>query len=73
MFELHEHYRAGKAVAAHCRGSVGRSPLLASIMTLDGGSADDVWQRISQARGVSVPDTDAQRNWVRGLPARPRN
>lgn len=73
LFRLHDHFRAGGAIAAHCRASVGRGPLLiASLMMLDGGSAEDVWRRISEARGVSVPDTDAQRAWIKGLPARPR-
>lgn len=70
-FELHDEFRAGASIAAHCRASVGRSPLLiASIMVLDGASPEDAWRRISEARGVPVPDTGAQRQWIRSLPSR---
>jgi len=69
--ELHEHYRAGGAIAAHCRGSIGRSPLLiASILVLDGCEPEDAWRRIALARGVPVPDTSEQRNWIKRLDAR---
>ena len=71
LFQLHDRFRGGGNIAAHCRASVGRSPLLiASIMVLDGASPEDAWSRISRARGVPVPDTDAQRAWVRSLSAR---
>lgn len=65
---LYARFRQGAAVAAHCRGSLGRSPMLiASLMVLGGASPDDAWGRISRARGLPVPETDAQRQWVRDL------
>jgi protein-tyrosine phosphatase len=73
LFELHDRLRAGAAIAAHCRGSVGRAPLLvASLLVLDGAHWEDAWRRVGLARGVPVPDTDAQRQWIRSLPARSR-
>lgn len=71
LFEMHDRLRSGAAIAAHCRGSVGRAPLtIAGILVLDGADPDDAWSRISIARGVPVPDTDAQRRWVSALSAR---
>lgn len=63
--ELHGRLGNGAAIAAHCRGSVGRSPLLiASLLVLDGLSPDDAWRAVSEARGLAVPDTDEQRRWM---------
>jgi protein-tyrosine phosphatase len=59
---------AGKTVAIHCRAGIGRSSLIAAVvmMRLDTGvSADLALTRISKARGMDVPDTDAQRAWLR--------
>jgi protein-tyrosine phosphatase len=71
LFRLHDSLRSGAAIAAHCRGSVGRSPLvLASLLVLDGAAPDVAWERVSQARGLSVPDTDEQRRWIFSLPNR---
>lgn len=71
LHELHDRLVAGAAIAAHCRGSIGRSPLLiASLLVLDGTDWEEAWQRISRARGLPVPDTDAQRQWIRQLAAR---
>jgi hypothetical protein len=47
----------GKAVAVHCRAGIGRS----SLMGLTPGMA---FHLIGEARGVKVPDTEGQRDWV---------
>src|SRR5215472_12911861 len=61
---LYEEARTGRSVAAHCRGCIGRSSvLLATIMRLDGFSAEEAFDRISRARGTNVPDTDEQAAW----------
>ncbi|MGE3073795.1 MAG: tyrosine protein phosphatase [Dehalococcoidia bacterium] len=71
LFELHERYRSGESLAAHCRGGVGRSPLtIAGLLVLDGADPDDAWSRVSAARGVAVPDTAEQRQWIKTLSAR---
>ncbi len=67
---LHARLQGGAGIAAHCRGSVGRSPLLvASLLVLDGRSPEDAWSTVSAARGVAVPDTDEQRRWIARLRA----
>jgi protein-tyrosine phosphatase len=55
----------GKAVAIHCRAGIGRSALIAAcILGRGGADANQAFAKISASRGVVVPDTDAQRDWV---------
>ena len=57
--------QAKKGVVIHCRIGIGRSALVAaSVLTLAGVGVDDAFSQISRARGVPVPDTEAQREWV---------
>jgi len=55
----------GQSVAVHCRAGIGRSGMLVSVV-LAGflGTADQAIQTVSEARGVEVPDTAAQRSFV---------
>ena len=55
----------GATVAIHCRGGVGRSSVMAACVLISGGvSDDDALASIARARGVRVPETDQQRQWV---------
>lgn len=55
----------GRAVAIHCRAGIGRSALMAAcaLVCLGAGPAPAL-EAIGKARGVSVPDTEAQILWV---------
>jgi protein-tyrosine phosphatase len=56
---------AGKAVAIHCRAGIGRSALIAAcVLARNGYDVGGAFDTIAEARGVAVPDTDAQRVWV---------
>jgi protein-tyrosine phosphatase len=56
---------AGKTVAVHCRAGIGRSALVAAcVLTRFGYAASDAFSLIAASRGVTVPDTGAQRDWV---------
>jgi protein-tyrosine phosphatase len=56
---------SGAAIAVHCRMGIGRSSVIcASVLRLGGAGASDAFERIQAARGLPVPDTDAQRAWV---------
>ncbi len=56
---------AGRSVAIHCRAGIGRSSVIAACALIRAGlSADTAFAGIARARGVSVPDTDEQRDWV---------
>ena len=64
--ELHQQARAGRSIATHCRAGIGRSSLtLAAILSLEGFTAEAAFQGISEARGLKVPDTEEQIEWIR--------
>ncbi len=55
----------GKNIGIHCRQSIGRAPLLAAIlMTLFDIDPTEAFRQLSIARGVEVPETAEQREWV---------
>jgi protein-tyrosine phosphatase len=55
-----------RATAIHCRAGIGRSSLMAALVLIQRGiSPDDALDLIQLARGVRVPDTDDQREWIR--------
>jgi protein-tyrosine phosphatase len=58
----------GGAVAVHCRAGIGRSSLIAACALVYSGSTPELaFEVIGKARGVSVPDTDGQREWLRAF------
>lgn len=63
--QLADKVAAGKSVAIHCRAGIGRSTVLAAcvliLLGIDGAVALDM---IAAARGVEVPETEAQRQWI---------
>ena len=63
---IEQRLRSGESVAVHCRAGIGRSGLLgACILKAFGVDPDSAFRLLSRARGVAVPDTDAQIAWVR--------
>ena len=55
----------GANVAIHCRQGIGRSGMIAAaVLTATGLSPDKALNRVSEARGLTVPETDQQRSWV---------
>ena len=61
--------RAGQGIAIHCRAGIGRSTVLAaSILVWLGVDADLALDMIADARGVEVPETEAQRQWILAFP-----
>ena len=61
---------AGKSVAVHCRQGVGRSGLVAAgVLVTAGLRPEEALQRVSAARGETVPETPEQRSWVQRLPS----
>jgi protein-tyrosine phosphatase len=64
--DLAERLRSGDSVGIHCRAGIGRSGLLgACVLGAFGVSPESAFAILSRARGVTVPDTDAQADWVR--------
>jgi hypothetical protein len=55
----------GRGVAVHCRAGIGRSSLVAACaLVCSGSDPATAFEAIGKARGLSVPDTEAQRDWV---------
>lgn len=62
---LAERLRAGEAVGIHCRGSIGRSALVAACALIHLGWQPAVaLEAIEASRGVPVPDTQEQTEWI---------
>lgn len=60
-----ERIKQGKGVAIHCRLGIGRSSLLAAAVLVSlGARTEEAFEKISHARGLPVPDTEEQRQWV---------
>jgi len=58
----------GASIAIHCRHGIGRSSTLAAaVLVLDGLTPAQIWERITVARGLPVPDTGAQRELINTL------
>jgi protein-tyrosine phosphatase len=68
---LRSRLAAGASVVVHCRAGVGRSSTLAAaVLVLEGLAPAAAWDLISSARGMTVPDVPAQREFIDRLPAR---
>jgi protein-tyrosine phosphatase len=62
--ELDALLSGGKSIGFHCRGALGRSPLIAAcVLMYSGKSAEESFQLISTARGLLVPQTTEQEVW----------
>jgi protein-tyrosine phosphatase len=60
--------RQGTAIGIHCRAGIGRSGMLAcSVLGYHGMAAEEAIAVVREARGVGVPDTDAQATFIRDL------
>jgi protein-tyrosine phosphatase len=57
---------SGRNVVVHCRQGIGRTGLVAACLLVSKGlSPETAVERLSVARGVSVPETDEQRRSIR--------
>ena len=63
---LNSELQKGSAIAIHCRAGIGRSSLIvACLLIKQGFVAEDALRLIEDARGVPVPDTQEQRDWIK--------
>jgi protein-tyrosine phosphatase len=61
----------GRAVAVHCRQGIGRSGLIAGgVLVASGLDPAEALNTISQARGLEIPETEEQRQWLTDFAAR---
>lgn len=67
---LADQISGGDTVAVHCRAGIGRSGMITSAVLVALGLAPEAaMAAVSTARGCEVPETDAQRDWVRRFAA----
>ncbi len=63
--DLNKALAAGKNLAIHCRQGIGRSGLLAvALLVVSGVEPETALRLVSAARGLTVPETLEQREWV---------
>lgn len=63
--KLAQRVRQGDRLGVHCRGCIGRSTvLLAAVMITLGVKAEEALRQIERARGLNVPDTAEQLEWI---------
>lgn len=63
--KLRNELEVGHNVMIHCRQGIGRSSLIAAAVLISGGvDPAAALHHISEARGVPVPETPAQHDWI---------
>ena len=68
---LQKFIEAGKKIAIHCRQGIGRASVIAaSILLLHEYTAENAFEKIIEARGCQVPDTQDQIDWVKSFSVR---
>ena len=60
--------KARQSVVVHCRAGIGRSSTIAAaVLVLLGQDPNQALDSIANARGLPVPDTQLQRDWLLAL------
>ena len=58
----------GQKIAVHCRMGIGRSGIVsAAVLIATGHKTSAVFDRLSNVRGLNVPDTKEQEDWIQNL------
>ena len=64
--QLCQKIQNGNSVVIHCRMGIGRSSIIAACILLKQGfKTEQILQKITSARGLKIPDTDAQIQWLK--------
>ncbi|MGM9485892.1 protein-tyrosine phosphatase family protein [Ideonella sp. YS5] len=65
LSEVHAEILKGAHVAIHCRAGIGRTGLVSGcLLHMLGVPYKDIFQVLSRSRGLAVPDTSTQEEWV---------
>lgn len=69
---LADRLRAGERIGVHCRGSIGRATVTAACALIQlGWAPKQALAAIAAARGLAVPDTQEQEDWILRYRAQP--
>lgn len=69
---LADRLSAGEHIGVHCRGSIGRSTVTAACTLIHfGWTPRAALSAIEAARGLTVPDTQEQEDWILRYKAQP--
>jgi len=69
---LADRLRAGEHIGVHCRGSIGRSAVTVACALIHlGWKPKAALAAIEAARGLAVPDTQEQQDWIMRYKAQP--
>ena len=69
---LADRLRAGEHIGVHCRGSIGRATVTAACTLIHlGWTPRAALSAIEAARGLTVPDTQEQEDWILRYKAQP--
>jgi protein-tyrosine phosphatase len=70
--DLANRLRAGEHIGIHCRGSIGRATVTAAATLIQlGWTPKAALAAIEAARGLEVPDTQEQEDWILRYKAQP--
>ena len=63
---VHQFVLNGRSVVIHCRMGIGRSSVIAgAVLIKEGFKTDLIIQKITMVRGLKVPDTEEQVQWLK--------
>ena len=61
----------GRTVVVHCRQGIGRSALITgAVLVAEGEDVQTALRTIKESRGLEVPETDEQRQWLHDFASR---
>ena len=63
--KLVEKVNQNEKIIVHCRGGIGRAGMLCSAILIEQEiKPQEAIEKISEARGVTIPDTEEQKRWI---------
>ncbi len=72
--DLANRIKEDETVVIHCRMGIGRASILtAAVMIRLGYEGKGIFEIISKYRGVQVPDTEEQKNWILSIEDKLKN
>ena len=62
---IYKKVHSGASVVVHCRAGIGRTGIVTTgVLLRSGMDPEESFKLVSESRGIRVPDTEEQREWV---------